>query len=344
MKFTLDNIKPAITINSILSSFSEEYIYKLYCSDFPKNLCHSPFRKDKNPSFSFYKRQYWRWKDLKSKEGGGVFEFVQKFEGTQNLNDTLHKLYNRLNMNIPLGYAKCENYKTNSTPVKKLAQYVMHDEFKDFEIKTLQLWNISIAYCKWFNTGTAKQVFLNRELIWTFSINNPIFYYHFPETNNVRAYRPLEKDKKRKHFGVVNGLKDIFGLTQLRSNSKHHRIIVITKAMKEVIFFKTFGITAIALCGEGYYFSKELMDEIKSRCDYLISFYDADKAGWHGAWILRKAFNIPAFFIPSSWNAKNITDLWETDYKKCYKVLELLLQLPYSTNTEKLKYKNKIIR
>lgn len=339
----LDSINPIININSILAQYSEESLYKMYCSDFPKSLCSSPFRTDKTPSFSFYHRSHWYWKDLKTMEGGGIFQFIQKCENTKDLSDTLKRLQERFNLNTTMGAITKASHTNNNESNQKLMQYVIRNEFTIFEIATWLKWNIAIGYLLSFNVGSANQVFLNRELIWQATNTNPIFYYHFIKTNNVKAYRPLESDKRRKHMGRVDGMKDIFGLHQLFIQKRKFKIIVITKAMKEILFFKSFGITAIALCGEGYYFPKNIITEVLAKADYVITFYDADPAGWHGAWQLRKAYNIPAFFLPKSMKCKNITDLWEIDYKKCYEVIQMIFDWPLKNKEISTQYKNKII-
>lgn len=334
------DIKPALTSHWLLQNYSEEFLYKMYCSDFPKNLLNSPFRKDNNPSFSFYKRGRWLWKDLKTKEGGGIFDFIQKMENAVDFKETLEKVYDRL---VKGNYHFSQNpYEFTIKPrtEKKLLQFVIKSDFEQIDIQTWMRWGIAIAYLKTFHVGAATKVFLNKDMIWSFSNQNPIYYIHFTKTNNVKGYRPLESDKKKKHIGVVNGKVDLYGLQEIKAENRHYRVIVITKAMKEVLFYRGFGIAAVSLCGEGYYFPKEIVQYLRTRCDHLISFYDADRAGYHGAWQLRKDYNIPPMFVIKQDGVKNITDLWEHDYKKCYEYIDAILNWNEFRKEKALTYKN----
>jgi hypothetical protein len=326
---SLDNIQMPIKVENILSQYSEEYLYKMYCNDFPKNLCHSPFRKDKTPSFSFYRRSRWYWKDLATNEKGDVFQFIQKMENTADLHQTLKILSNRLSLTQEMGSFVKMNHSRSSSPTKKLLQFVTK-HFDEYDMNAWGKWGIAIAYCRAFNTGPAHQVFLNKELIWRATKDNPIYFFHFIGSKNNKGYRPFEGDKKKKFIGVIDGKTDIFGLQEFRMVKRRHRVIVLTKAMKEVMFFKSFGITAIALCGEGYYFPKEIIEEIQASCDYLVSFYDNDRSGAKGAWQLRRDYGIPAVFIHPKFNIKNVTDMWEADYKMTYSVINALQGLEES--------------
>lgn len=322
MLLDLDKLQPPITANQILSQYNEEYLYKMYCSDFPKNLCHSPFRKDKTPSFSFYRRSRWYWKDLATNEKGDVFTFIQKMENAADLSQTLKILMNRLSLKSDFGgYVKADTNRVNQGSGKKLLQFILKP-FDEIDMKAWLKWGIPVSYVHAFNGVCVRQAFLNKELIWTYQIQNPIYAFHFKESNNAKGYRPFEPNKKRKFIGVIDGKVDIYGLQEFRAIKRRHKIIVLTKAMKEVMFFKSFGITAIALCGEGYYFPESVVHEILDSADHVISFYDNDRSGAHGAWNLRNQYGIKAVFINPNIGIKNVTDMWEVNYKMCYDIIQ----------------------
>ena len=69
------------------------------------------------------------------------------------------------------------------------------------------------------------------------------------------------------------------------------------------------------------------MQEIFDKADVVISFYDNDKAGARGAWQLRKEYGIKAVFIDPKLNIKNVTDMWEVNYKMCYSVIQGIVDM-----------------
>lgn len=340
MNFTLENIRINVSAKDLLEELPEDVIYKYYCSSFPDNITHSPFRKDRNPSFSFFYKDRWLWKDFKTGEGGDIFKFVGKMENLQRFSDILHFLYMKFSSNFSTKFEdKIFEASNKQKKRQRLLQVVKKDSFSIEEIAIWKKWDINTVYLTNYYIGSAWQVFLNKELIWQTKSNNPIFYYYFPWSKNIKCYRPVEPDKKNKFLGVINNKTDIQGLYQCNIEYTKPRILVLTKAMKEVVFFRTFGIHAIAIHGENHYFSEEIISYLKMHCTYLISFYDNDLAGYHGAWMLRKQFQIPCMFLPLSYKAKNITDLWEIDYKKCYGIIDFIATFRTSQN-QLNKYKN----
>jgi hypothetical protein len=72
-----------ITIDDLKDRFTIPYIWKnLNLPGEPMKRCRSPFRKDRNPSFSTWEgSKGWRWKDHGTGEGGDVINFIAKARG-----------------------------------------------------------------------------------------------------------------------------------------------------------------------------------------------------------------------------------------------------------------------
>jgi hypothetical protein len=71
-------------IESLKARFSIPFLWNhLSLPGKPSRNCQSPFREDKNPSFSVWQdgRGNWRWKDFGTGEGGDIIDFAFKAKG-----------------------------------------------------------------------------------------------------------------------------------------------------------------------------------------------------------------------------------------------------------------------
>ncbi len=156
------------------------------------------------------------------------------------------------------------------------------------------------------------------------TVEDPIFFYHFPESGHVKCYRPLTKDKKAKWISTANNDTDIQGLAQCDIEIRKPRLLVLVKSMKEVLFCRQFGIDAIAFHGENHIPTPEQIAYFRKYCGFLISLYDNDFAGIRGGIFLRNTYNIPNYFIPLCYGAKDPTDLYVKDAKRCLLLIDIL--------------------
>jgi hypothetical protein len=179
-----------------------------------------------------------------------------------------------------------------------------------------------------YHCGHAKEVWVTppgkATYLWGVSTEtNPIFYFHFPRTNHIKCYAPFAKSKKNKWIMNCDNMTDIQGYYQLAIKDNRPKLIIPTKAMKEIMFYRSFHLDAIAIHGENHLFHPDFIRHIKKYSEKQLSIYDNDKAGKHAAWRLRKDTGIPAYFIEE---AKNITDLWEKDKRAVWKYIDLLIK------------------
>lgn len=177
-----------------------------------------------------------------------------------------------------------------------------------------------------YKTGHAKEVWVTppgkETYLWGVSTEqNPIFYFYFPLTQHIKCYRPFEKNHKKKWIMNCDNSTDIQGYYQLKIKQTLPKLIIFTKAMKEIMFYRSFHVDAIAIHGENHYFDPDFIRHIKKYSTYQLGLYDNDKPGRHAAWELRRRSQIPLAIIQE---AKNITDLWE---QKPHKVLDYINRL-----------------
>src|SRR5690606_595581 len=118
-----------------------------------------------------------------------------------------------------------------------------------------------------------------------------------------------------------NNLTDVQGYDQLSIKTTRPKLLIFTKAMKEILFYRSFGLNAIAIHGENHHFHPDFIRHIKKYSENQLSVYDNDFPGKRAAINLKTNTDIPAFIIKE---AKNITDLWEKDKKLVWKYINLL--------------------
>lgn len=330
IEINFDNLGPRLTKEDILQKVSEEAIYKRFCKDFPSRCFKSPFRTDKTPSFGFFKRNgVWLWKDMAKGDSGDVFKYVmldQKIDFVSALKLIADVFYitaeNKNNIVIRSKFNPKEADKEQARG-RSLIQVIP----KNLTKKDLAWWNerlitpnIMEAYC----IRAAKEVWVDKRPAWFSKENNPIYYWIFPYSKNVKCYRPLEPNKEWKWMSNASDDHDIQGYIQCNIKHNPGKPLILTKSMKECAFFRAFHINAMAINAEGNKLNADFVRHIKKYCYPIISLYDNDEAGYNGASRLEKDYNIPPVFINKNWSAKDPTDLWTKDYRRFYYFLNLL--------------------
>lgn len=88
---------------------------------------------------------------------------------------------------------------------------------------------------------------------------------------------------------------------------------------------KGLGVTACAPNSETQWLSENMLNDLKERFTYIVTFYDNDRPGmFNMAKIRRNHPELLYFFIPHKFKVKDISDfikIWSAEYFKIYKVL-----------------------
>lgn len=153
---------------------------------------------------------------------------------------------------------------------------------------------ISEATLKKFDVHAVKSVFRNGLLHSRSTKDNPIIAYAFP-SGNVKLYRPLTPERKKKWYGNTNAI-DIAGWTQLPRKGS---LVIITKSTKDVMVLHELGFPAISFNGESVGTGRvvedtvrDVIDSLKKRFKHVVLLYDNDTAGMAAANKLSDRFNI----------------------------------------------------
>jgi hypothetical protein len=336
MFLSFEDVGPKLTREDIFDHIDEEQIYKAWCSDFPKKVCKRPWpgeKREKHMSFGFFQRgKKWMWKDHARDEAGDVFKFVGLMEGTDYhgalalIAERFHITVADLNpIIIKQRFDKRAQHKAEerSRSLIQIVQRPMHTH--DYE-----WWNrllITPGILNGYYVGAGREVWVDKKIIWYNKDENPIYYLLSPITKNVKAYRPLERNKDYKFLSSMDPLYDVHGYHQCQIKLNPGRPMLITKSFKDVMFFRAFGINAISNTSETTNWNMDFIRHLKKYCFPILGLYDTDIAGIKGLRKL-KQHGIPGMIMPLSWKhnygAKDPTDLWLSNYRKVYDLLNFI--------------------
>jgi hypothetical protein len=304
------------TREAILNEVSETEIFEHYLGHtFEEGKCfHSPFRSDPTPSFNIYADKVQGklfYKDFGDANiVGDVFSFVARIENIP-YNEVYAKI--RKDILVKKQVSKARPFSKHERllkPVTKKITYVPKRKMSDLERSYWddidvfeELREDQKIYC-------AKEVYVDDTLVWTSTPDNPIFVYK--TFNKIKAYRPLEKNKRFKWLGNYSRY-DIQGWEQLPMIHDEDTLI-ITKSKKDVAVLRTYGYLAIAPPAEGVMIppaAMQLLTELYGFKKFIV-LYDRDHGGMIAARKMyikyRGEYNITFKFIPKNL-AKDIDEV-----------------------------------
>lgn len=314
------SFKPKISKELILSRFSEEQLMEYYLRlPIKKGLFRSPLRKDKQPTCSFYRNNSGTliFKDFATGQHLNVFGVVQEIfrcdyhEALRIIaNDmgivrdkTLHKNPGKVNENPT---------KINDKEMSRIQVEVQ--DFTDLELKWWGKYGITPEILKKFNVYSCKHVFLNGNLFAKSQQHCPIFGYYGKKYQGLELWRCYFPKRTSFRFITNWPSKKIQGYDQLPKTGK---LLVITKSMKDAMCLYSCGITACAPNSENLFIMDSMLEELKSRFEYIVVFYDNDRPGLYNmAKIRRDHPELTYISIPKQYGSKDISDFYKDHGRK----------------------------
>lgn len=314
------SFKPKISKELILSRFSEEQLMEYYLHlPVKKGLFRSPLRRDKQPTCSFYRNNSGTliFKDFATGQHLNVFGVVQEifrcdYHGALRIiaNDlgivrdkTLQKNPGKINDNPT---------KINDKEMSKIQVEIQ--DFTDLELKWWGRFGITLDILKKFDVFSCKHVFLNGDLCAKSQQHCPIFGYYGKKYQGLELWRCYFPKRTSFRFITNWPSKKIQGYDQLPKTGK---LLVITKSMKDVMCLYSCGISACAPNSENLFISDTMLDELKSRFEYIVVFYDNDRPGMYNMSKIRKDHpELFYAFIPKQYGSKDISDFYRDHGRK----------------------------
>lgn len=314
------SFEPKLSKELILSRFSEEQLMEYYLHiPIKKGLFRSPLRNDKQPTCSFYRNRsnILIFKDFATGQHLDVFDIVQSifkcdyFEALRIIaNDfgiikskTLHKNHGKINLN-PI--------KIKDKEISKIQVEIQ--EFTDQELKWWKKYGITKDILKHFDVYSCKHVFLNDQLFAASQQHCPVFGYYGKKYQGLELWRCYFPKRTSFRFITNWPSKKIQGYDQLPKKGK---LLVITKSMKDSMCLYSCGITACAPNSENLFISDKVLEDLKSRFENIVVFYDNDRPGLYNmAKIRREHPELTYIFIPRRYGSKDISDFYKDHGRK----------------------------
>jgi len=322
------NTEDLVSRDGILSKISDEQIFKEYIGEFKLNkaMC-SPIRKDNVPSFGlFYSSHHQKlmFKDHATGAFGDAFDIVRHIYGL-----TLYQACVKINIDFNLGFRCPDSRKGKYEPVLKVAKRnidltgdkALGVKFRKWKHCDQHYWNVKYniteAQLKYYKIFPVEKVFLGRDIVWTHTDNNPIYVYIFykDDTYTYKCYRPMEPDKRYKWMSSTNRTV-LQGWDQLPATGD---TLILTKSLKDVVVYRTLGFYALSCQNELGMIKDTVIEELRSRFKRIVINNDFDYAGVTGTNLMKKAYNLPYFFLQEfktrSNGYKDISDFKEWNSK-----------------------------
>ncbi len=300
---------PRLTTREILTYVSEESIVSHYLgiSKIQSGNYHSPFRDERKPSFTIrHDRGKLKFHDHQNGFEGDIFDVLQKMYN-MSLVEVIAMVYNNMikgKVTAPRLVAP-RSMRTSSS--------VFKPEIRTYSPDDLQYWKahkISKETLEKYQVYPLKSLYLSKDesrfqRIYHHKSKDPCYCYVFKDANGKEKYKfywPL----RGSHKFLSNTPKTIIqGEAQLNKPGKD---LVITKSLKDVMALSEFGIQSIAPNAESVHLSPEVIEQYKQEFKRIVSLYDYDRAGMHGAWLLRNDYNIPAYMFGPEFIEKDFAE------------------------------------
>lgn len=327
MDFSLD-IQPVLSKELILSHLTEEQIFAFYLGPEirSKKLFKSKLRNDKNPTCSMYRnsKNILIYKDFATNEHLDCINYVMTLFRC-NFYEALKIIANDFgiikNLNIQKNRGKIisKDFKIEEKEFSKIQVEIQ--DFSESELKWWSKYGITQEILKKFNVYSCKHVWLNGNLMLKSQQNFPLFGYYGGKYQGNELWR-IYMPKTKNGFKFMGNWpsKKIQGYDQLPKKGK---LLVITKALKDVMVLDSLGIPSIAPCSETQFISDTILNELKLRFDNIVVLYDNDLPGISNMNKFKKQYSELIYtWIPRNTDVKDISDFYKM-YKKS-KTLNLI--------------------
>lgn len=279
-----------ISKKDILDKIRPEEIFSAFINDpRPSRVYKVPWRTDEKESLTFFysPSNELMFYDQAYKEGGDCITFYSKIFNV-NRKQALIEIYNKFKLRDikKIDYSKIvEEYKPKSIESKLSWKYSSTDSKK---------YEDAINYFKSFGISKETLDFFGVKPIDFYCIDDVMIrpenfsvVYEY-EDNKCKIYTPLSSNKKYKFLDGIKG-EYYQGYNKLPENGN---IVFITSSYKDVMVLYELGFPAIAPKSEVVKINDQIINELKTRFENVILFYDNDDAGLKAAEKLKNKYNI----------------------------------------------------
>lgn len=268
----------SISVKDIENKVTEEEVLKYYLgiNELPV-VINSPLRKDNNPSFYLYLKDFnkVRYLDFATGESGGIYDLLSNYWKTSFI-DTIVQVYHDI---VKIGgdnSLRLVNTTRNKT-YKSKGKFTLGckiREWRDYDIKYWEQYGISLEWLKFSQTFPISRIFIEGE---KGKRDLPaekyayVYVEHKDNTPTIKIYQPYSKYHKWSN----NHNTSVWDLwTQLPKTGER---LIITSSRKDALtIWENTGIPACSLQAESYLPKNTVVKQLKSRFDNIYVLYDND--------------------------------------------------------------------
>jgi hypothetical protein len=271
----LTQVRVRITKQKLLQLFSQEAIMEFYFGQAIKihKKYQSIFREDKNPDcvFLYNRNGDLIFYDFALRKSYSIYDVATEVRGIKtNWTDIYEDLSGGIIDYSKKDYShltKFKNQEENDTVIK-----VQSMPFSETDLRFFGQFNISKEILTRFKVVRADKVWINHKLKYLNNDLDPCYVY--TENKRHKIYRP--KQSKRNKFRNNYNSSVVEGMDVLRDKGS---LVIITKALKDVMTFASIGIDAVALRSENTPIDQSTVIELSSRFDKVVIWLDSDETG-----------------------------------------------------------------
>ena len=305
------NLNPVVTKEYILGRVDQVQILEYYLGiRVQEKKVKSPLRRDNNPSCSF------------KANGNGVIYFKDWAQGFTG--DWIKIIQYKYGLTYQQALERCaEDFgliKGNtsvdvvirdSIPIKiKPKESNIEIKIRGWDVNDREYWSqfgINRSTLELYNVYPCEIVFYNKKIIYTRTKRDLAYAYRFGP-GKYKIYMP-----ERNAFKWLSNFNSWQGLEQLSSGN----VLIITKSMKDVMCLKQFGVAACSPASEVVEPEPEVIEDLSTRYEHILSLMDFDYTGIRMSNILFKKYSIQPMFLTDGrfgskdYGAKDISDYYQ---------------------------------
>jgi hypothetical protein len=267
----LDKVRVKVSRDMLFDKFSQEQIMEYYFGEpvLLKKGYKNPFRKDKYPTCFFFYKQKGQlvFMDFSLGKPMTCIDIAELYHGKPM---SYQEIYEEMSKITYLDLPK-PTIEFNKDEV--LSETVIKVEVMPYDKEDIAFWaqfNIGLATLKHFNVRRVKRAWINGQLRYINLDRDRC--YRYIDDDRIKLYRPHNKKMKFRN----NYIKEYEAMNFLPEQGD---LLVITKAMKDVMTLHSIGITAICPRSESSVLSEEVMKSLLHRFQKVFVWYDADTTG-----------------------------------------------------------------
>lgn len=308
----------SLCVEDIVSRVSEEALlfYYFNIQGIPC-LINSPFRQDRNPSFSFYRafNGHICFTDFATGEHGNIFTALCKLWDT-----TLDVVLIKINSDIKEGLVNDKQVFDNPkysvsknnyhrTGASKISVKVR--KWKNYDLEYWNSFGIGLEALEYAEVYPISYIFLNDKMGDPMVISADKYAYAYVERKEgnltLKIYQPFNK---KGYKWMNNNDKSVIGLWN--KLPQKGEIVCICSSLKDALcLWVNTGIPSVYLQGEGYNISNHALNDLKQRFKRVCILLDNDLPGINYANKLSEHTKCENIVLETFNEGKDISDFYK---------------------------------